>query len=98
MPIEIPHPIVAGISFAVGMTGVAFGNMLIMAMIGHINRKSPDDEQEGYFGFHHQKTIRIFKKYIRLYPTGRLHIYSYLSFALMFFGMIGLAISLGVIG
>jgi hypothetical protein len=98
MPIAIPHLISAGICFAVAMSGLAFSNILILAMVGDINRKSSDDSQESYFGYYPQKMVRVFVKYKRFYPSGKLHLYAGLSFSVMVVGMIGVAVSLGIIG
>jgi hypothetical protein len=98
VPIAIPHPVTAAVCFVLAMLALAYGNMLVFAMVEQINRKSPAGAQESLLGYHPQKVIRIFDSYRRLCPDGRLHIYASLAVALMFLGMIGVAVSLGIIG
>jgi hypothetical protein len=54
---------------------------------GEINRKRRDGDLVSYFGFTFPKTMRIFDEYRRSYPDGRLHIYTWMAFALAMLGL-----------
>jgi hypothetical protein len=69
-----------------------------MIMIGEINRKRREDNLVSYFGFTPQKSRMIFREYRRLYPDGKLHIYSYLCVAAAIAGMITVAVCARIIG
>jgi len=77
------------IAFGVAMCGVISANMFMLMMIGEINRKREDGKQISYIGFTPGKTLEIFAEYRRLYPNGKLHIYSRGMFAI---GVIGLGV------
>ena len=70
------------IAFGVAMTGVISANIFMTLMIGEINRKREDGKQISYIGFTPGKTLEIFGEYRRLYPNGKLHIYSRGMFAI----------------
>jgi hypothetical protein len=63
------------------ISGGFLANMFLMMMIAEINRKRPENDLVSYFGFTFFKMRRIFREYRRLYPGGKLHIYSRMSFA-----------------
>ena len=68
--------------------GVILANMLVLMMIGEINRKREDGKLISYFGFTTSKSLRIFDEYRRLYPNGKLHIYALGVFALAMIALI----------
>jgi hypothetical protein len=78
------------IAFCVAMTGVISANMFVLMMIGEINRKKEDGKPISYVGFTPPKTLQIFGEYRRLYPNGKLQVYSLGMFAI---GMIALAVA-----
>ena len=80
------------------MSGCFFANMFLTMMIGEINRKRPDRDLVSYFGFTGLKIARICSEYRRSYPDGRVLTYAVGAFALTVVGMIGVAISLRIIG
>jgi hypothetical protein len=86
------------VALCLAATGVFVGNMLTMVMIGEINRKKREEEIVSYFGFTPWKAQRIFGEYRRLYPNGKLHIYSYLTYACVVAGMITVAVCVRIIG
>lgn len=86
------------VAFCTAGTAVFLGNMLTMIMIGEINRKRRDGDLVCYFGFTPQKARMISREYRRLYPNGKLHIYSYLAFVAVIAGMITVAVCARIIG
>jgi len=76
------------IAFCLALSGVISANMLVIMMIGEINRKREDGKLISYFGFTPPKTMRIFAEYRRLYPDGKLHIYALAVFALAMIALI----------
>jgi hypothetical protein len=90
--------IIGIVAFCVAGTGVFLGNMLTMIMIAEINRKRQEGDLVSYFGFTPQKSRMIFREYRRLYPNGKLHIYSYLALAAVVSGMITVAVCARIIG
>jgi hypothetical protein len=87
------------VALCIAGTGVFVGNMLTMMMIGEINRKRrEDDDLVSYFGFTPQKSRMIVREYRRLYPDGKLHIYSYLMVVAVIAGMITVALCARIIG
>jgi hypothetical protein len=90
--------VVGLVSFCVAITGLILANMLLVMMIGEINRKRQDDSLVSYFGFTFSKMRRIFDEYRSSCPTGNKHIYAGLAFALAVAGLIGVAAGLGFLG
>lgn len=90
--------IIGIVAFCIAGSGAFLDNMLTMMMIGEINRKRQESDLVSYFGFTPQKVLMIFREYRRLYPHGKLHIYSYLALAAVVFGMITVAVCARVIG
>lgn len=90
--------VVGIVAFCIAGTGVFLGNMLTMIMIGEINRKRGEDNLVSYFGFTPQKSRMIIREYRRLYPDGKLHIYSYLAVVAVIAGMITVAVCTRIIG
>lgn len=90
--------VVSVVSFCLAMTGLILANMLLMMMIGEINRKRRDGSLISYFGFTFPKMRRIFDEYRSSYPTGNKHIYARLAFALAVAGLLGVAAGLGFFG
>lgn len=64
--------IVFFLTFLPAVTCGIVSTFVLTAMIGEINRKSPDNAQIGYFGFWAGKFFRIKDEYMRLYPSGKL--------------------------
>ena len=85
-------------AFCIAGTGVFLGNMLTMIMIGEINRTRRERDLVSYFGFTLQKSRMIVREYRRLYPDGKLHVYSYLSLVAVIAGMITVAVCARIIG
>jgi hypothetical protein len=85
------------VSFCVAITGLILANMLLMMMIGEINRKRQDG-LVSYFGFTFPKMRQIFAEYRSSDPTGNKHIYAGLAFALAVVGLLGVAAGLGFFG
>jgi hypothetical protein len=90
--------IVALTSFGVGLSGAFLANMLILMMIGEINRKTSEERLISYFGYTLSKVVRIFREYRSAYPEGKLHVYTFAAIALAVFSMLSFAISFGIIG
>ena len=90
--------IIGIVFFCVAMTGAFLGNMTLIMMIGEINRKRQEGNLISYFGFAFPKLLRIFREYRSLYPDGKLHIYNLAAVALMFIGMIGVAVCIALLG
>lgn len=86
------------ISFCIAMTGLFVANMLLMMMIGEINRKRDEGKLVSYFGFTFPKMLQIFHEYHSSYPSGSLHIYALISFACAMIGLIVVGICLHIIG
>lgn len=71
---------------SIRLTGVSFSFVLpswqrlqptffVTIFIGEINRHRKEDNQSPYFGDTPPKVLRIFRKYSRLYPNGKLRHY-----------------------
>lgn len=90
--------IIGILAFCIAGTGVLLGNMLTMIMIGEINRKMGEGNLVSYFWFTPQKSRMIVREYRRLYPDGKLHIYSYLAIVAVIAGMITVAVCARIIG
>lgn len=80
--------VVAIIALCLMISAGFSANMFLMMMIAEINRKRPEGDLISYFGFTYPKMRRIFREYRRLYPGGKLHIYSNISFAVAVIGVI----------
>lgn len=90
--------IIAGVlSFCCALTGLFLANMLLMMMIGEINRKREEGNLVSYFGFTFPKVLRIFGEYRRSYPTGKLHLYALAAFVLAMLGLISVAVCLRIL-
>jgi hypothetical protein len=86
------------ISLCVAMTGLFLANMFLTMMIGEINRKRQGGSLVSYFGFTFPKMLRIFGEYRSSYPSGNLHVYALVSFALAVVGLVSVAACLRIIG
>lgn len=86
--------IFGAVSFCIGMTGVMLGNMFLYMMIGAINRRRVDDDLVSYVGFWPSKIYRIQTEYRRLYPEGRLHLYTWAALVLQAAGFISVGVCL----
>jgi hypothetical protein len=80
--------VVALISLCLMISGFVSANMFLLMMIGEINRQRQEGDLISYFGFTPLKTLRIFREYRRLYPDGKLHVYSLISFAIAVISLI----------
>ena len=90
--------VVGIVLFSVALSAIVLANLFLTMMIGEINRKRSDDNLVSYFGFTLPKMLRIFREYRRAYPTGKLHIYCLISFAISVSGLIVVAVCLRIIG
>jgi hypothetical protein len=90
--------IIGIVAFCIAGSAAYLDNMLTMIMIGEINRKRQESDLVSYFGFTPRKVLMIFREYRRLYPDGKLHLYSYLALAAGAFGMITVAVFARIIG
>ena len=86
------------ISFCVALTGLFGANMLLIMMIGEINRKRQEGSLVSYLGFSFPKIIRIFHEYRGAYPRGRMHIFALVAFAVAVLALVIIAVSLLSIG
>ena len=80
------------------MTGLVLANMLMIMMIGEINRHRQTGSLVSYFGFTFPKIVRIFDEYRSSYPNGKLHIYSLTAFVFAGIALIGFAVCFRIIG
>jgi hypothetical protein len=71
--ISLNIPIGAAVLFAFGGTLVVVSGILFYMMIGEVNRKLPEDQQIGYFGFYPAKVFRITGEFRRLYPHSHIN-------------------------
>lgn len=90
--------IVGIVSFCLALTGLFLANMLLVMMIGEINRKTHEGNSVWYFGFTFSKTLRIFSDYRRLYPSGKLDVYALGAFGLAVSGLTSVAVCLRIVG
>jgi len=97
--VQLSERAIAGIiSFCFALTGLFVANILLVMMIGEINRKRQGAKLVSYIGFTFPKMLRIFSEYRSSYPAGRLHVYALLAFGLAILGLAGAAIGLGILG
>ena len=83
--------------FCVATSAIVLANMFLIMMIGEINRKRQDGNLVSYFGYTFPKTLQIFREYRSSYPKGKLHIYTWVAFALGMIGIIGVGVCLRII-
>lgn len=69
-------------------SGAVCGSMVMIAMIGEVNRKKPDGDRFSYIGFTFPKVSRVLSAYRSFYPQGRIHLYYFAALGLMFLGFI----------
>ncbi len=73
----ITLPIGVAVLVAVGTTSIIASSLILYVMIGHVNRKLPEDKQIPYFfSFSYpyvSKATTIKREYKRFYPNGHLH-------------------------
>ena len=91
-----PRVIIGIISSCVALTGIIVANMILMAVIGEINRRREAGKSFSYFGFTFIKLLRIFREYRNLYPNGYLYIYAWMSFAVAIVGLIIVGVCIGI--
>ena len=76
MPV-ITVPIGVAVLVGLGATSIIASSLILYVMIGHVNRKLPEDEQIPYFfSFSYpyvSKATTIRREYKRFYPNGHLH-------------------------
>jgi hypothetical protein len=88
----------AGVLLCIAATGAFLAGTFMVVMIGKINRKRPEGERESYFGFTLPKLLRIVKEYRNSYPGGLLHVWCAAGFIVVVSCMIGVGVTLGIIG
>jgi hypothetical protein len=87
----ITFPIDVAVLVALGTTSIIASSLVLYVMIGHVNRKLPEDQQIPYFfSFSYSyvsKAATIKREYKRFYPNSHLHMVriglNVLGFALM---------------
>ena len=84
--------IIGTLGFCIAAIGVFVGNKLTKIMIGEINRARQDGQLMSYVWFTPAKGLLISREYQRLYPEGKLLIYSYVAFAVVIAGMLTVAV------
>lgn len=90
---------IAGIvAFCIALSGVILSNILLMAMIGEVNRQRRQGDLVSYFGFSFPKLLRIWREYRQSYPSGSLHIYFVASFVVGMVGGLIVAVCLHILG
>jgi hypothetical protein len=89
--------VVGIVAFCVAMTGVIIANILLVMMIGEINRTRQEGNLVSYFGFTFPKILRIFAEYRRSYPRGKIHVYALMAFALGVIAMLAVAVCIRII-
>jgi hypothetical protein len=73
---QLSHTFILPLALLLGATSCFIASSLVMsAMIGEINRKSPENQQISYLFGHFSKYRLIYKRYRELYPDGRLLLY-----------------------
>ena len=92
-----PAALVAAIVFfSLAVSFALVSNFVMLAMVGEVNRKLPDDKQISYFWWYASKVSQVLKEYRRLYPAGHLSKYYRVSLALTFTSMLGFAWQIGL--
>ncbi len=89
--------IVGALGFCFAMGGVIVANMIVVMMIGEINRKNGEGDRISYWGYTPAKTLRIFRDYRNSYPDGRLFAYFWVAFAFAAISAIVFAISFRIV-
>lgn len=77
--------------FALGVTCGIISGYIACQEIGEVNRKLPEGEQFGYYGFYPGKMQKIKQEYKRLYPNGRTEMLR-VAFVVAFFVFLALAL------
>lgn len=85
-------PVISIILLCAATSAAILANMLIIMMIGEINRKREEGNLVSYFDFTPGKVFRVFKEYRSLYPDGKLHLCALSTFAVAMIGLIIAAI------
>ena len=86
--------IIGVILFCLGTTGAVWGSMVMVAMIGEVNRQKPDGDRFSYIGFTFPKILRVLSAYRSSYPHGRIHLYYFAALGLTLLAFIGGAVLL----
>lgn len=86
--------IIGVILFCIGTSGAVWGSLVMVAMIGEVNRRRPDGDQFSYIGFTFPKMLEVLSAYRSAYPQGRTHLYYFAALGLMLFAFIGGAVLL----
>lgn len=81
--------IIGAILFCLGTTGAIWGSMVMVAMIGEVNRKKPDGDRFSSIGFTLPKMLQVLSTYRSSYPHGRLHLYYFAALGLTVFAFLG---------
>lgn len=90
----ISRVLIIFIPFSLAMTACIWVNVLIIMMVGEINRKKSDSEQVNYLGYGLTKVFLVFSEYRNAYPSGKLAMYAKAAISFMFVGLIATAICL----
>jgi len=67
--------------FLAAQTFILLSGFAMFAMIGEVNRRTPDEQRISYLFGHFTKYVRVVREYRRLYPRGHLGLYFKLCFA-----------------
>jgi hypothetical protein len=86
--------IIAIILFCLGTTGAIWGSLVMVAMMGEVNRKIPDGGRFSYIGFTLPKILEVLGAYRGSYPHGRMHLYYFAALGLTLFAFLGGAVLL----
>jgi hypothetical protein len=96
---QITERAITGIvALLVAVTGAVLANIVLLMMVGEINRRRSEGDEVSYFGFTFPKMQRIFAEYRSLYPSGRLNLYALLAFAVAMAGLVITGVCIGIIG
>ncbi len=88
--------LVLTIAFLIMMTGMALGNWSLWRMVRRINEVS-GKEEFSWIGWHAQKSLKVWKRYKALEPSGRVTKLYVLGLALMLISFLIIATTLGLL-
>jgi hypothetical protein len=63
--------------FLASQSFVLASSLVFFAMVGEVNRKVPEEQRISYLFWHFNKYRALLRQYRRLYPSGRLALYSF---------------------
>jgi hypothetical protein len=77
--------LIAAILFMLALSCAVLANMLMLIVIGKVNRRLPDQEQIAYFSWSMKKVNHLYKQF---HPQGKLIIAAYvLGILMILFGL-----------